>query len=368
MGFAVAVGTAFLALPAGSAGALTGGEILARHVEARGGAAKMEAIKSIRATGKVVFGGGEFAIEAGWALLQKRPGMIRSEITLQGLTAVEAFDGQEGWSLSPFQGRRDAEKGSADEARDMAQRADIEGPLVHWREKGHRVEYLGTEDVDGTPAHKLRVTLKGGDTQYVFLDPDYFLEIRVETVARVRGTERITETDLGSYEQVAGVWFPFSIETGRKGGPRGSRITIDRAEANVEVEDGLFKFPPAGTPIPRAIPAPASTAPAAAAARAPTPAAAGRPVFDSGVLSGLSARNIGSAAMSGRVSAVAASNAQGKTTVFVAAASGGVWKSEDGGTRFKPVFDKQPVQSIGAIAIDPSNGKTIWVGTGESWM
>ncbi len=370
MRFAVAVVAAFLALPAGSANALTMDEILARYVEARGGAAKIEAIKSLRATGKVVLGGGEFAIEEAWGRLQKRPGMIRSEITLQGLTSVEAFDGQESWSLSPFQGRRDAEKGSADDARDMAQRADIEGPLVHWREKGHRVEYLGTEDVDGTPAHRLRVTLKGGDTQYVFLDPDYFLEIRVETIARVRGTELVTETDLGSYEQVAGVWFPFSIESGRKGEPRRSRITIEHAEANVEVDDGLFKFPPAGTPIGRAIPAAPSAASASpvAPARPPAPASARGPAFDSGALSGLSARNIGSAVMSGRVAALAARNVEGRTTVFVGAASGSVWKSEDGGTRFKPVFDKQPVQSIGAVTIDPSNPKTVWVGTGESWM
>ncbi|HYV42727.1 MAG TPA: hypothetical protein VEO02_13135, partial [Thermoanaerobaculia bacterium] len=212
--------------------------------------------------------------------------------------------------------------------------------------------------------------LKGGDTQYVFLDPDYFLEIRVETVARVRGTERITETDLGSYEQVAGVWFPFSIESGRKGEPRRSRITIERAEANVEVDEGLFKFPPAGTPIGRAIPAAPSAAPASPVAppRPPAPASGRGPAFDSGVLSGLSARNIGSAVMSGRIAAVAARNVEGRTTVFVGAASGGVWKSEDGGTRFKPVFDKQPVQSIGAVTIDPSNPKTIWVGTGESWM
>ncbi len=369
MRFALGILAALLTLPARPTGALTVDEILARYVEARGGAAKLAAIRSFRATGKAVFGGGEFAVHADWGLLQKRPGMIRSETTLQGLTGVEAFDGQEAWSLFPFQGRRDAQKESADEARDMTRRADIEGPLVRWREKGHRVESLGTEDVDGTPAHKLRVTLKGGDVQYVFLDPDYFLEIRVETVARVRGAERITETDLGSYEQVAGVWFPFSIESGRKGGPRGSRITIEHAEANVEVDDGVFKFPPAGTPVGRAIPAaPAPAASPAAAARPPAPASERAPALDSGVLSGLSARNIGSAVMSGRVASVTARNVEGRTTIFVGAASGGVWKSEDGGTRFKPVFDKQPVQSIGAVTIDPSNSRTVWVGTGESWM
>ncbi|UXI68044.1 WD40/YVTN/BNR-like repeat-containing protein [Tahibacter amnicola] len=90
--------------------------------------------------------------------------------------------------------------------------------------------------------------------------------------------------------------------------------------------------------------------------------------FDSGTVSGLGARNIGSAAMSGRISAMAAHNtADGKVTLYVGAASGGVWKSIDGGTTFKPVFDKQPVQSIGAIALDPSNEKTVWVGTGETW-
>src|SRR5246127_59722 len=85
--------------------------------------------------------------------------------------------------------------------------------------------------------------------------------------------------------------------------------------------------------------------------------------FDSDTISGLGARNIGSAVMSGRVAAIAAVKESGRLTVYVGAASGGVWKSINGGTTFKPVFDKQDVQSIGAIAIDPSNSKTVWVGT-----
>src|SRR5438874_4098266 len=90
--------------------------------------------------------------------------------------------------------------------------------------------------------------------------------------------------------------------------------------------------------------------------------------FTSATISGLSARNIGSAAMSGRISAIAGTHeAWGKTRLFVGAASGGVWKSDDGGTRYRPVFDEQNAQSIGAIAIDPTNTKNVWVGTGESW-
>src|SRR5712675_1882288 len=99
-----------------------------------------------------------------------------------------------------------------------------------------------------------------------------------------------------------------------------------------------------------------------AAAQTPPPVK-----VDSDTISGLGARNIGSAAMSGRITSVAGVKEGQRLTVYVGAASGGVWKSVNGGTTFKPVFDKQPVQSIGAIAIDPKNPKTVWVGTGESW-
>jgi len=88
---------------------------------------------------------------------------------------------------------------------------------------------------------------------------------------------------------------------------------------------------------------------------------------DSEAISGLGARNIGSATMSGRVSALAAVHEGSRLTVYVGAASGGVWKSVNGGTTYKPVFDKQDVQSIGAITIDPTNPKVVWVGTGEVW-
>ena len=88
---------------------------------------------------------------------------------------------------------------------------------------------------------------------------------------------------------------------------------------------------------------------------------------DSETISGLGARNIGSAAMSGRVSAIDAVHEGNRLTIYLATASGGVWKSTNGGTTYKPVFDKQTAQSTGAVTIDPTNPKTIWVGTGESW-
>jgi photosystem II stability/assembly factor-like uncharacterized protein len=340
-------------------------DIVARNIAARGGIEKLRAIRSLRITGILRLGGDTSRIEASYGELLKRAGKARSEISFQGLTGVDSIDGRTAWSTSPWQGRRDPFLTPEDDAKARARAADIDGPLVDWREKGHRVEYLGTEEIDGTQAHKLRVALKDGDTEYRYLDPDAFLEIRVVTESHVRGIEEIRETDFGDYEQVAGVYMPFSIESGDKGVPRSARVTVERVEVNVDIDDSAFAFPAPDAKILRSIFPKKDSPPNATEKKLPN--TAGTPTFDSGVLSGLGARNIGSAAMSGRVSALAAHNENGKTTVYVGAASGGIWKSLDGGTTFTPIFDKQPVQSIGAIAIDPSNTKTLWVGTGESW-
>src|SRR4051794_30970469 len=102
-----------------------------------------------------------------------------------------------------------------------------------------------------------------------------------------------------------------------------------------------------------------------AATTTTTARAADSAPFSSASISGVGARNIGSARMSGRIAALAAQHeASGKVTVFVGAASGGIWKSDDSGTRYRPVFDEQTAQSIGAITIDPKNSKNVWVGTG----
>src|SRR2546425_2218652 len=279
-------------LQSGAARALTADEIVARNLAARGGAAKLAAVRSLRLAGTASFSFGDNKVDVQWAEVQKRPGMVRTEVSLQGLTAVDAYDGRDGWAVQPFFGRRDPHRTSADEAKDLQRSAEIGGPLAAAAEKGHRVEYLGTDDLDGTAAHKLRVTRKDGDVQYLYLDPDYFLEIRVVTETKVRGVERITETDLGGYEQVAGVWFPFSIESGEKGRPRNFRLTIERAEPDVQVDDALFRFPTG--PVGRAVLAGPSPAQKTVSAAPPAPAAGKADELVSGVLLRVGSRNTGS--------------------------------------------------------------------------
>ena len=158
--------------------AMTVDEIVARNVQAHGGAERLHAIQSIRTTSKGRFGGGDFTVEMTFVGVTTRSGHTRSEGTWQSMTSVDAFDGHDGWRTDPFGGRRDPFRISADEAKGMAHDADLDGPLVDWQQKGNHVEYLGTEDIDGTLAHKLRITRKDGDFEYDWLDPDAMLEIR----------------------------------------------------------------------------------------------------------------------------------------------------------------------------------------------
>ncbi len=194
---------------------MTVDQLVAKNVEAKGGAEALRALQSVKLTGKMLVNEGQ--IQLAYAQTKKRPGAVRNESTLQGMTTVQAYDGTEGWKISPFQGRKDPEKMSADDPKSLMEDAEVDGPLVDWKEKGSTVEYLGTEDVDGTPAHKLKVTRKNGDVNFVYLDPEHFLEIRILTQRMEHGAQVEVETDLGDYEKVNGVFLPFSLESGHKG-------------------------------------------------------------------------------------------------------------------------------------------------------
>ena len=216
-------------------------ELVSKNIEAKGGADALRALQSLTLTGKMLVQQGQ--IQLTYVQTKKRPGEVRAEATLQGMTQVEAYDGKEGWKISPFQGRKDPERMSADDVKSLMEDAEIDGPLVDWKAKQSTVDYLGTEDVDGTLAHKLKVMRKNGDVNFVYLDPDHFLEIRILTQRIKHGAQVEVETDLGDYEKINGVFIPFSIETGRKGDPDKQKIVIDKAEGNVPVDDTIFRFP-----------------------------------------------------------------------------------------------------------------------------
>ena len=348
-----------------SLSAQTAEEIVAKYIQTVGGMERIQAVKSLRRSGKFAGGGG---FEAPVVEENKRPNMVRQEFTFQGLTGVTAYDGKTGWKIEPWGGKKDIETLGEEELKVIIEDSDFDGPLVKYQQKGNKVEFAGTDQVDGTDAYKLKVTLANGDVRNYYMDADYYVPIKIETKRMVRGAEREYETILGDYKQVNGWYLPHSVQTNVKGSTNRQTVTFDTIEANLDLSDARFAKPASGgqalLPVP---PSPPRQAGVPVVHTAP-PAPADRPVrIDSDTISGLGARNIGSAAMSGRISALDAVREGKRLTLYVGAASGGVWKSVNGGTTFKPVFDKAGTQSIGAVAIDPKNPKTIWVGTGESW-
>lgn len=219
----------------------TADELVSKNIQARGGIEKIKAVQTYRATGKLTAGGG---ITAMAGLDRMRPNLLRQNFTLQGMTQVQAYDGATGWQIQPFGGRKDPELMGEDDLRDLTIDADIDGPLVDYKEKGNSVEYLGHDIVDGDDALRLKVTLKNGDIVYYYLDPDTYLEIRKETQEFIRGSVKETVADLGSYKPVAGVMYPFSISFGPKNDPTSwATVTADKIEINTGVERSEFAVP-----------------------------------------------------------------------------------------------------------------------------
>ena len=257
-----------LALMTAGLQAQTVDEIIAKNIQARGGAEKLKSVQSMKSTATMTMGPG---MEAPGVLLQKRPGMARLEFTVQGLTAVQAYDGKNAWQIMPFTGKKDPELMSADEAKETEEMADLDGPLVDYKSKGHQVELLGKEKIEGTDAYKLKVSLKNGDIQTFYIDADSFLEIKEETKRTVRGTEQVVESSIGDYKEVNGIIYPFAMESGLKGSPQKMKLTISKIELNVPEEDSIFKMPLPPPPAPPKPDAPKADAPKADAPKADPP-------------------------------------------------------------------------------------------------
>ena len=231
---------AVLLLAAGGAHAWTAEELAAKNIEAHGGAA-LGKVDTVRRSGELIVNAGQFTL--GYVETRQRPSSVKEESSLQGLTQVESYDGKEGWRIDPFGGRKDPERTSADDLKGLIEDAQIGGPLEDYAARGAALEYMGTEDIDGTNAHKIRVTQKNGDIQYVYLDPDYFLEIRVESQRQVRGVKQVLVADFGEYEKVEGVYWATAITVGRKGDSDPAKIIFDKVEVNLPLAPNYFSFP-----------------------------------------------------------------------------------------------------------------------------
>ena len=173
----------------------------------------------------------------------KRPGKIRFEFTVQGVTSVFASDGQHGWKVAPLEGKTGPQPLPDEALIDSREQADIDGPLVDWKGKGSQIELVGREAVDGHDAYKLKLTLKSGGVLTAYVDVESASLVRTEATRHVRGKQVRIETTFGDYRKTGGILFPHLVEVRAAGRPQVLRVVVDKVEVNPPLSDARFAPP-----------------------------------------------------------------------------------------------------------------------------
>jgi outer membrane lipoprotein-sorting protein len=248
---------AIFAILATSLSAQTADEIVSKYVAARGGVDKIKSIKSERVTGTISFGpdaDGPFFVE------RKRPLKMHMEISLNGQTLIRTYDGKStGWIYNPFAPNPSIQPMTEADLRNIFDEADFDGPFVDYQEKGNHIELVGKEEIQSKPAYKLKLTSKLGDVSFFYFDASSFLLLKWEGARKVADKDVPWETFFHEFREVNGVKYPFLIESDSPGTDQTQRITADKIEVNIPLDDSRF-----GKPNPPAPPPPPSDSPAAA--------------------------------------------------------------------------------------------------------
>ena len=172
----------------------------------------------------------------------KRPGKVRVEVLVQGNKMISAYDGTSGWSITPWSGSSDPQDMTADEIKGMKEQADIEGPLYNWKEKGHKVELIGKEDLECSSVYKIKLTKADGDIETYYIDADSFVPLKTTSITKIQGNESESETYMSNYADFNGVMMAKTIANKYKGQVV-STIQMDKVEFNQPVSDSLFMKP-----------------------------------------------------------------------------------------------------------------------------
>jgi len=254
-------------------------EIVDQNVAARGGLQAWRAVQTMTITGKLGAGGnqrvtlavpvpgqpkGQEAMlphrpleeaQLPFVMDLKRPDKVRFELEFNKQTAIQVFDGVQGWKLRPYLNRKDVEPFSPEEMKIASKQGHLDGLLIDYAAKGTRVEFDSIEKVEGRDAYKLKLTLKSGDVIHVWVDSQTFLEAKVEgQPRRLDGTYHPVEVYYRDYRPVNGLQIPFLLETrvlpvaktatGFRDTPvPPEKIIIDKVTLNPKFDDSVFSKP-----------------------------------------------------------------------------------------------------------------------------
>jgi outer membrane lipoprotein-sorting protein len=216
-------------------------DVVAKINDAAGGVAKQKAVKTMSTEMELIMQGGAMKIPL--KAIQKRPAMLYTEASFQGMQMKTAYDGKGGWQINPFQGQNKPAAMNEEEIKQNEEQADMDGEFIDSKEKGYKVELMGKEDLDGSMAYKLKVVNKHGDIKYRFFDAESYLPIK--TVSKVKtkeGGESESETYFSDFKKFGGLTFACSAETKVKGETQ-SRMVIKNVELDKAVDDKIFVAP-----------------------------------------------------------------------------------------------------------------------------
>jgi len=221
------------------AGAQTVDDVVRRYVDARGGAAKLRAVESLRFSGTMELPD----VSAAFVLELKRPHRMRTEFVVQGQTGVRAFDGQHAWERLPLPGDEPRPMGPEEAAEARAQ-ADVDlSPLVDSAAKGFAVELVGRDRLPGGETWKLVVRGREGPPRTLHLDARTHLVVQTIDVRSVDGKPVEMVTEVSDYRPLGGLVFPHRIEVGPRGKPERQRLVIQKVEINPPLDASRFTMP-----------------------------------------------------------------------------------------------------------------------------
>lgn len=256
---------------------LSAADIVTKNIAARGGLKAWRAVQTMSMEGKLGAGGNQRAplpmpvsgkgdgklqvpsrpkeeVQLPFVMKMERPRKVRFELQFAGQTALQVFDGANGWKLRPFLNRLQVEPFTAEELKTASLQPDLDGPLVDYAAKGTQVELDGVEKVEDRDAYKLKLTTKNGQTLHVWIDAQTFLEAKIEgQPRRLDGKEHPVEIYYRDYRPVSGLQIPFVLETKVLPANTGSKaketpipsekITIDKVVVNPKLDTSLFMKP-----------------------------------------------------------------------------------------------------------------------------
>jgi len=214
-------------------------DIIDKYVKTVDPDGKLLQTKTFKITAAFTGMGADFPV----GIVIKRDHKVRMDMDFQGQSLIQAYDGTTGWQINPFTGKKDAEKMTPEEVKEMKDQSEIEGKLYNYKDKGSTAELMGKEDMEGNDTYKIKLTDKDGDITYFYIDSQSYLVIKESTKRKFKEKEISSDTFLGNYQQTGGISFPMSMEVKTEGMDSSEKVTLQKIELNTDIDDSLFTMP-----------------------------------------------------------------------------------------------------------------------------